>query len=306
MLMMIQNLSRCRLSSMRKANRSQIVNFFKRKAKKDGPQAIKEPKKRKVTPKQASHDFIKAAKEFEQARIGDIEKSERKAWKVAYGACGVAVVSMVAIILLTPFKEVRSYVIRVDNNTGATDIVTMLDNNTKTTIGEETAKYFSAMYVSLRESYDWYTIQEQVNKSMLFSDKDMQQQINTKFARPDALHKIYKDAQRVDIKITNTSIIDEKGLMQVRFTKTVTPVNGGTWDNNLQRLNPAPIVTNHIATLGYEYVNVPTLDDVRLVNPFGFTVKTYRVDDFTANSETPSVAIPTSTTTPNISTAGVQ
>lgn len=263
------------------------MKFFKRQPK-DGSTAVRETKNKKVTPKQASHDFIKAAKEFEESRIGDIEASERKAWRVAYGACGLAVASVVAIMLLTPFKEVRPYVIRVDNNTGATDIVTMLDHNTKTTMGEETAKYFSAMYVNLRESYDWYTIQDQVNKSMLFSDANMQQQINTKFARPDAPHKIYKEAQRVDIKITSTSVIDEKGLMQVRFTKTVKPTNGGTWDENLQRVTPAPITTNHIATLGYEYVNVPTLDDVRLINPFGFTVKTYRVDDFTASaSENP-------------------
>lgn len=193
-------------------------------------------------------------------------------------------------MLLTPLKEVRPYVIRVDNNTGATDIVTMLDTQS-TTADEQTAKYFSAMYVKLREGYDWYTIQEQINQAMLFSDSNMQNQINTKFARPDAPHKIYKENQRVEIKITNTSIIDDKGLIQVRFTKSIVPTNGGSWDVQNQRMNPAPIVTNHMATIGYEYVNVPAVDDVRLVNPFGFTVKTYRVDDFTAagNTEIPAV-----------------
>ena len=275
------------------------MKFLKKKPKENEPIKQNKAKPKKVTPKQASHDFINAAKEFEKARIGDIESSERKACRVAYGACAIAAVCAIALMLLTPFKEVRPYVIRVDNNTGATDIVTMLDNNAKSTIGEETAKYFSAMYVSLREGYDWYTIQEQINKAMLFSDKNMQQQINTKFARPDAPHKIYKDAQRIDIKITNTSIIDEKGLMQVRFTKTIKPVGGGVWDENLQQLNPAPTVTNHIATLGYEYINVPTLDDVRLVNPFGFTVKTYRVDDFTTTSTNsiPNTAVPAQTAT---------
>lgn len=242
-----------------------------------------------LTAKQSAHDFVNASREFEKARIGDIEKSKNLAWKVAAGACAVACTSAVALMMLTPFKEVRPYVIRVDNNTGATDIVTMLENTTSTQ-SEETAKYFSAMYVQLREGYDWYTIQEQINKAMLFSDANMQNQINTKFARPDAPHKIYKDNQRVEIKITNTSIIDDKGLIQVRFTKSVVPTNGGSWDVQNQRMNPAPIVTNHMATIGYEYVNVPTLDDVRLVNPFGYTVKTYRVDDFTAAGNTEQVA----------------
>ena len=265
------------------------MSLFKKKSRADKPAKAAKPKK--VTASQASHDFINASKEFEKARIGDIEKSKTLAWKVAAGACGVACTSAVALMLLTPLKEVRPYVIRVDNNTGATDIVTMLDTQTSTA-DEQTAKYFSALYVKLREGYDWYTIQEQINQAMLFSDSNMQNQINTKFARPDAPHKIYKEDQRVEIKITNTSIIDDKGLIQVRFTKSIVPTNGGSWDAQNQRMNPAPIVTNHMATIGYEYVNVPAVDDVRLVNPFGFTVKTYRVDDFTAvgNSETPATA----------------
>lgn len=270
------------------------MSLFKKKPKTDKPAKVAKPKK--VTATQASHDFINASKEFEKARIGDIEKSKTLAWKVAAGACGVACTTAVALMMLTPFKEVRPYVIRVDNNTGQTDIVTMLDNKT-TTQTEETAKYFSAMYVQLREGYDWYTIQEQINKAMLFSDANMQNQINTKFARPDAPHKIYKESQRVEIKITNTSIIDDKGLIQVRFTKSIVPTNGGSWDSQNQRMNPAPIVTNHMATIGYEYVNVPTLDDVRLINPFGYTVKTYRVDDFTAAGNTEQVTRSTASVT---------
>lgn len=116
---------------------------------------------------------------------------------------------------------------------------------------------------------------------MLFSDDNMQGRINTKYSKSNAPHKIYADKQRVVININNTSIIDENGLIQVRFTKTVEPVDGGTYNSDTDSITPKPQVTNHIATLGYEYVNVPTLDDVRLVNPLGFTVKTYRVDDVT-------------------------
>lgn len=248
------------------------------KKKKQTDETEKPKKQKKVTARQASNDFVKAAKEFEESRVDELEKSKSLAWKVAFGACALAIVCAVALMLLTPFKEVRPYVIRVDNNTGQTDIVTMLENS-QSDYGEEVAKYFAAMYVNLYESYDWYTIQEQLDQLMLFSDKNMQGRINTKFAKPNAPHKLYKDTKRVVINVTNTSIIDDNGLIQVRFTKTVEPVNGGMYNPDTNTLTPEPEVTNNIATIGYEYVNLPTLDDIRLINPLGFTVKTYRVDE---------------------------
>lgn len=237
-----------------------------------------EKKVKNVTAKQASFDFVKASKEFENSRIGDIERSRLIAWRIAGVSLACFVMSAVAIMLMTPLKQTVPYVVRIDNNTGATDIVTTL-NDAKSNYGDEVSKFFAAQYVRLIEGYDWYTLQSQVNQAMMFSDANMQSQLQKKYAMPTAPHKLYKNNQRVNVKINNVSIIDPKGILQVRFTTTVEPMNGGTYNVQSNTISPEPQVTNHIATIGYDYVNVPTLDDVRLVNPLGFTVKTYRVDD---------------------------
>ncbi|ELA09254.1 VirB8-like protein [Moraxella macacae 0408225] len=250
------------------------MSFFKRKNGSDKPKAPKQ-----VSVKEATHDFIKASKEFEKTRYLEMEKSRILAWKVAFGACVVAVVNAIAIVGLTPLKTVQPYVIRYDNNTGATDIVGMFNGVIDEKQQEISAKYFSAMYVNLLESYDWYTLQSQIDKVMLFSDSNIQQRINTKYSKPDAPHKIYENSKRIEIKINNVSVIDEKGLIQVRFTKTLVPVDGGNWSEQEQKMSPKPVVSKHIATIGYQFVNVPTVDDVRLVNPFGYQVVSYRVDE---------------------------
>ena len=237
-----------------------------------------EKKVKNVTAKQASFDFVKASKEFENSRIGDIERSRLIAWRIAGASMACFVMSAVAIMLMTPLKQTVPYVVRIDNNTGATDIVTTL-NDAKSNYGDEVSKFFAAQYVRLIEGYDWYTLQSQVNQAMMFSDANMQSQLQKKYAMPTAPHKLYKNNQRVNVKSNNVSIIDPKGILQVRFTTTVEPMNGGTYNVQSNTISPEPQVTNHIATIGYDYVNVPTLDDVRLVNPLGFTVKTYRVDD---------------------------
>lgn len=246
--------------------------------------ATKPKKQKAVTAKEASYDFINASRAFEQSRISDIEKSKVLAWKIAFGACAIAVINAIAIIGLTPLKTVQPYVIRYDNNTGGTDIVTMFNGIQNESQAELSAKYFAAMYVNLLESYDWYTLQAQVDKLMLFSNKDMQQRINTKYSMPDAPHKIYENSKRIEVKINNVSVVNldkdgTSGLMQVRFTKAVVPTNGGSWNAQDQVLTPAPEVKKYIATIGFEYINVPAVDDIRLINPFGFTVVSYRVDE---------------------------
>ena len=73
-----------------------------------------------------------------------------------------------AVAGLTPLKETRPYVIKVDNNTGQTEIVTMMKNQEQS-YGEVMDKHWLTRYVQLRESYDWVTIQDNYDAVMLMS-----------------------------------------------------------------------------------------------------------------------------------------
>ena len=258
------------------------MSIFKKKRKNptrntDLEKAAVTKKQNKVTKSSFTNDFIKASKEFENTRIDDILKREKNWQKVAAGSLLATIFMAIAIVFLTPLKEVQPYLVRVDNNTGQTDIVTVLAN-AESDYGEEVAKYFSANYVRLVEGYDWYTVQSTFNKALLFSDTDVQNRLNNKFASTQAPHKIYKEKQRVEIEIDNVTFIDEN-LMQVRFTKRIVPVNGGVYNAQENTLQPAAIQSQAIATIGFDYINVPNVDEVRLINPLGFTVKSYRVDE---------------------------
>jgi type IV secretion system protein VirB8 len=247
-------------------------------------------KEKKLTKSAFTRDFIEASKAFENTRIDEIEKSRTIAWRVAAASLLTTIFMSIAMVFLTPLKEVEPYLVRVDNNTGQTDIVTVLAN-AQSDYGEEVAKFFSANYVRLVEGYDWYTVQSSFNKALLFSDSDVQNRLNNKFASTQAPHKLYKDKQRVEIEIDNVTFIDEN-LMQVRFTKKVVPVNGGVYNAQEDTLQPLPIESQAIATIGFDYINVPNVDEVRLVNPLGFVVKSYRVDEVINQRERDIVAAP--------------
>lgn len=255
----------------------------------------KQKKPKKLNKSKAVKAFTDSAVNFETSRIKQIEKSKNTAWRVAFMACITTICLAVALVFLLPLKKVEPYLVRVDNNTGQTDIVRTL-HNAQSDYTEEVAKYFTANYVRLRESYDWYTIQNTYNQTLLFSDPKEQNRLKNKMSKSTAPHKVYKDQKRIKININSVSFIGEPdtNLIQVRFTKTIEPTDGGSYSPQDDTTFPRDIVSQHIAIIGYEYINVPEVDDVRLINPLGYTVKTYRVDEDSAvptpsrKSSTPS------------------
>lgn len=218
------------------------------------------------TPHQSGASFMSAAAAFEKSRIAEIEKSRTVAWRVAYGSGIAAILAIAAVCLMTPLKTSVPYVIRVDNHTGATDIVTVL-KDAKNTYGEVTDKYFLAQYVRYRENYDWDTIQATYDATNLLSSNAVQSEFKLFYDKSDAPHKVLKDKSRVSVTINAITFIGD--VAQIRFEKTTLPVGG-------QSVPSAPV--RWIATIAYKYENTPIKEKDRLINPLGFQVTSYRID----------------------------
>ncbi|MES2206788.1 MAG: type IV secretion system protein [Pseudomonadota bacterium] len=218
------------------------------------------------TPHQSGMSFMSAAAAFEKSRIAEVEQSRTIAWRVAYGSGIAAILAIAAFCLMTPLKTAVPYVIRVDNHTGATDIVTVL-KDAKNTYGEVTDKYFLAQYVRYRENYDWDTIQATYDATNLLSSNAVQSEFKLFYDKPDAPHKILRDKSKVSVTINAITFIGE--VAQIRFEKNTLPVGGQSTPSTPVRL---------IATIAYKYENTPIKEKDRLINPLGFQVTSYRVD----------------------------
>ena len=184
-----------------------------RKKKTDDKPVVKKAKEPRQ--KNDEFEFVKASREFEKSRIGEIEKSKAIAWRIAMVSSFLTACSIVAIVFLTPLKTVEPFVIRVDNNTGMTDIVTTLKDKDVQS-NKEIARYFASQYVKKLEGYDWYTLQNNIDQVLTMSDSTMQNAIKTRFNKPDAPQNILKNQQRINIQINNVSFLTDNGLMQVR------------------------------------------------------------------------------------------
>ena len=211
--------------------------------------------------------FIEAARIFESSEIERVRKNAKIAWRI----CGVCLlitgIAVGAVAGLTPLKTVVPFLVRVDNNTGATDIVTMIKNQQQS-YGEVIDKANLSAYVKYREGYDWYSVQDTFDATALMSDGALQTELVRLYKdSPNAPHKVLADKFRINIKILSISFIGKTA--QVRYEKTMIPLTA-----DKQVIEPQ----RYVATITYEYRDEALSDEARLINPLGFTVTSWRTD----------------------------
>lgn len=233
--------------------------FFKKKAQATAKMFNANASKEKT--------IYEEALDWEASRIYMVENSERRAWLIAFFAVSLSVISWVAIVFMMPLKETIPYVVRVDNVTGVPDIVTTLRDK-KITYNDVMDKYWLATYVRSRETYDWYTLQKDYDTVGLLSSPNVGSEYAKLFAGDKALDKTFGNNTSATVEVVSV-VPNGKGIATVRFIKHIKQVNQESDGET----------NSWVATIGYEYRNPSVMkESMRLVNPFGFQVVSYRVD----------------------------
>lgn len=223
---------------------------------------------------------------FEQASGWDQDinqhqqRSEKRAWLVAMAAIALAVLEAVGIATLAPLKSVEPFVIRVDNNTGVVDVVSVLaetNGEVKQAAQEALDKYWLSQYIRHREGYCWDTRDHDRRLVGLLSASTVQQNYaayTDPKRNPQAPVLRYGQNARVTIYVTAISFIntgetvdgEHRVTALVRYTKQV------------KRAGETAPLTHWAATVTFVYRAAPMKIEDRLVNPLGFQIIGYRND----------------------------
>jgi len=210
--------------------------------------------------------YIDESRGLERDYIGEILNSRKTAWRV----CGLVTVlgfmGLVAGITGTWREAPPPVVLRVDNATGAVDVVTTM-RQSETSYDEVVDKYWLNLYVLNRESYDYNTIQQLYDTTALLSSADVQKEYGALFEGVTARDEVLNNRTRIIVKVRSVTLSKSGGSAVVRFTTQNKNSNGS--------VDPTK---NFIATIGYTYVYAPLSEDDRRINPLGFQVTSYRVD----------------------------
>jgi type IV secretion system protein VirB8 len=208
--------------------------------------------------------YLEESRGLERDYLAELVRSRRSAWWVGSIGVGLAVLSMGMLLALLPLKRVEAFVVRVDNATGAVDVVSRI-RDAQESYGEAVDRYFVNRYLLGRESYDFDTIQADYDQTLLFSSPSVQREYGALFEGDDARDKVLSNRVRILVKVR--SITPTRDIAVVRFTRTTLPSDGSPFSEE-----------SLIATIGFRYVAAPMKEEDRRINPLGFQVVSYRVD----------------------------
>lgn len=217
--------------------------------------------------------YFKQAADWEADRQFRLEKSERRAWMVAAVATAVAVIAVLSIAFLAPFKRVVPMVFAVDRATGNTELVNATDDRSVAQLGyqELLDKHWASRYVVARESYFYRLLQTDYNTVLMLSADDVGREYARLFEGTDPRDK--KLGPKTEWKVTVLSVsLQRDGVGSkavVRFERE---------QRKLDAESPET-PTYYVATMAFEYKPSMFGKEKDLIqNPLGFRVVSYRVD----------------------------
>ncbi|AJC85498.1 type IV secretion system protein [Campylobacter lari] len=198
-----------------------------------------------------------------------IEKSNQRAWLVAFISMAISIIAVIAVIFLTPLKTTEPYVIKVDNTTGMVDIITSLQEEQISSI-EALDKYFISQYIKAREGYYYKFLNQDYVLTQLMSDENVANEYRAIYAGDNALDQIYKDNVEVSVKILSIVLGNSNGVKTSTIRALITKKDSVT--KSTQQ-------STKVITLAYDFLLAKTSEENRILNPLGFKVTNYRVDE---------------------------
>lgn len=225
---------------------------------------------RNVTPLDETA-FYGRARDWEYDRWSGLVKSERRAWRVAGAAVIAAIIAVIGIASLAPFRRTVPYVFEVDRATGNVAFVQAVDDRQVKGYQEILDKHWAQRYVIARESYVFKLLQHDYDTTLALSDpkigRSYAQLFEGETARDKRLGPNIEQTVEVLSIVLASDAISPKAV--VRFARTTRNLESGLVE---------PVQT-YVATLAYDYAPTMSGPEKDLINnPLGYRVTSYRVD----------------------------
>jgi type IV secretion system protein VirB8 len=213
--------------------------------------------------------YFEEASNWDADRVRLMERRVRTAWIVAGLSLVCTLFSVVAVMLLTPLKEVVPFVVRVDSRSGIVDVVPPYDGTAA--LDETITRYLITHYVSRCERFNWSTAESDYEECAAFHGAQRNQQWAAAWAtaNPDSPLNKHKDGTSVRADVQGVTFFKRangvQDLAQVRYVKAVRRGNGADERRS-----------HWTATIQYAYV-APSKDPKRRQwNPLGLRIIDFR------------------------------
>lgn len=212
----------------------------------------------------AEAQYFGLAETWDEELYGKLKRDRLIAFAVAGVAALIAILSIIAVMLLTPLKSVEPYMVMVDKTTGHSEMVQKLVYRENSPLTEQESFVLAEInnYVIARHTYDPIDARRRY----------LRLQMSTSAAEMRRYAREYsRDVKRLPSNSRRT--VNVKSIVPNMSKKTATVRFSTTLDTQETTL------TKHwIATVQYDFVSLDMEAKYRYLNPLGFIMKSYRVD----------------------------
>ena len=192
-------------------------------------------------------------------------------------ACALA--AGLAVLHFAPLKSVEPYLLQIDERTGITQKVDPISRD-QYGASEAVDRYFTALYVRSRESYNFSILRSNYNQIRLMSTAQIFGQFRSQVeaSNPTSLVALLGALGQRTVTINSMSYIKNPPLpfgkkepetpvkiMQVRLTTLDTVPNA------------QDVSQRWVATINFQYSSLDLDEQDQLLNPIGFTVVGYQI-----------------------------
>ena len=198
-----------------------------------------------------------------------IEQSNKKAWLIAIVSIFITLLSILAVLVLTPLKTVEPYVIRVDNTTGMVDILTTLDEK-QITQNEALDKHFIGQYIKAREGYFFDMLNQDYIFTQLLSSPEVAESYRAIYSGENSRDSRLGSFTKVEVNILSVVLGESNGIKTATARINLKSTNKNSKEESL---------STKVITLSYKYLLNEMQEKNRILNPLGFKVLTYRIDE---------------------------
>lgn len=230
---------------------------------------------------------------FELTLAERARKSERRAWLVAWSAIVMSLILAGGYFIFLPLKEKVPYLVMADPYTGTASVARLSGNfqDRDVTTEEAINKSNVAQFVLARESYDsgligqrnWRTTLSMAGPTVAPAYVALHSESN-----PERPFRLYGGSRAVRVRILSIVLIGGAGGKRptgatVRFQRSVYDKGRGA----------SQALDSKIATMEFTYSpDLRLNEEDRLLNPLGFRVTNYRVDEDFASAALPEREFP--------------
>lgn len=190
----------------------------------------------------------------------------------------VALGSVVTVMQLAPLKTLEPYMINVDERTGLVQNVKSMTYK-DITDNEAVNNYFLVKYIRAVETYDISDLRANYNVVRVMSAPGVYQEFvsEKRPSNPESPSAILKNLGKRKVEITSLTYFSspqmkriDKGIQTASVRVTLSDQIAG---------NPVPVNYYKLITISFQYTNLNLTQRERHINPLGFRVISYRVDE---------------------------